>query len=32
METLTSADGTAIAYDRAGEGPVLIDFLTGPPG
>ena len=24
METVTSADGTAIAYDRAGEGPVLI--------
>jgi pimeloyl-ACP methyl ester carboxylesterase len=24
METVTSADGTAIAYDRVGEGPVLI--------
>jgi pimeloyl-ACP methyl ester carboxylesterase len=24
METTTSADGTVIAYDRAGEGPVLI--------
>jgi pimeloyl-ACP methyl ester carboxylesterase len=24
METVTSADGTVIAYDRAGEGPVLI--------
>jgi len=24
METVTSADGTTIAYDRAGDGPVLI--------
>jgi len=24
METVTSADGTAIAYDRAGQGPALI--------
>lgn len=24
METVTSADGTAIAYDRVGDGPVLI--------
>ena len=24
METVTSADGTVIAYDRAGDGPVLI--------
>src|SRR5215469_10298131 len=24
VETVTSADGTAIAYDRAGDGPVLI--------
>jgi pimeloyl-ACP methyl ester carboxylesterase len=24
MQTVTSADGTTIAYDRAGEGPVLI--------
>ena len=24
METVTSADGTVIAYDRVGDGPVLI--------
>ncbi len=24
VETVTSADGTVIAYDRAGDGPVLI--------
>ena len=24
METVTSADGTVIAYDRAGDRPVLI--------
>ena len=28
MDTVTSADGTAIAYDRAGTGPAII-FVVG---
>jgi hypothetical protein len=31
METVRSADGTAIAYDQAGRGPLLIVWTASPP-
>jgi hypothetical protein len=30
MSSVTSADGTTIAFDRSGEGPALIIVLGGP--